>query len=115
MATNKPAYKGETHSAARSIPIPTANAVIAGLTECFGPLSLRVYMENHDDVVLAGLEHPFELIDTPQNGDVPDLLDLTKNDIVVIAGSAYTVVSHSKPTSRSRPCPAKPVADFLPP
>lgn len=25
---------------------------------------------------------------------MPDLLDLTKNDIVVIAGSAYTVVSH---------------------
>lgn len=118
MADSAPGAPGDPHGADRSIPIPTANAVLAGLTDCFGPLSVRVYMERHNDTILAGLTHPFDLVDT-KDGDVPDLIDLTSNDVVVVAGSAvrtsltpkypsvellihfnpqYTVISHSKHT-----------------
>ena len=74
------------------IPIDTANAVLHGLEECLGPLDVRLYMEQHNSSMLARISHPFRLVDT--RDDTGDLVDLAKNEVLVVAGSSYTQLAH---------------------
>ena len=74
------------------IPIPMANNVLDGLEQCLGPLDVRLYMERHNSTMLAGIKHSFTLVDTGK--DVDDLLDLSKNEILLVAGSSYTELAH---------------------
>lgn len=85
-------FPGDPRNPDRSIPIPTANAVLSGLTACLGPLSVRLYMENHNATMLADITHPYTLVDT--RDDLGDLLDLASNDVLVVSGSSYTTAAH---------------------
>lgn len=90
MSTN--AFTDDPLTPSRSIPIETANDVVSTLETCLGPLDLKVYMEAHNNTMLAGLSHPFTLVDS--GSDLADLLDLVRNDILVVAGSGYTTTAH---------------------
>ncbi|KAK4705599.1 hypothetical protein P7C70_g600, partial [Phenoliferia sp. Uapishka_3] len=85
-------FGNDKRTADRSIPIPVANSVISGLKKCLGPLSLTVYMENHNDTVLADLNHPFTVVDTPS--PIDDLVELMKHEVLVVAGGGYTQAAH---------------------
>lgn len=76
----------------RSIPLPTANRVLSTLEACLGPLDVKVFMENHNATILHDLTHRFTLVDS--GSDLDDLLDLAKNEVLVVAGSAYTTTAH---------------------
>ncbi|KAM0753999.1 hypothetical protein T439DRAFT_332446 [Meredithblackwellia eburnea MCA 4105] len=76
----------------RSILIPTANRVLKGLQTCLGDLDVKTYMENHNDTMLANLDHPSVVVDT--HDDIGDMVDLAQNEIMIVAGSGYTMTTH---------------------
>ncbi|KAK4702233.1 hypothetical protein P7C70_g3991, partial [Phenoliferia sp. Uapishka_3] len=85
-------FGGDTREEYRSIPISRANEVIHGLEECLGHLSLRIYMEAHNSTMLEEIDHPFLLVDSGR--DLDDLLDLTSNEVLIVAGSGYTMMAN---------------------
>jgi hypothetical protein len=76
----------------RSTPIPKAAELLRKLRECGVHDELSVYMEGHNDTMLAGLGEPYRIVDT---GDgIKDLIDIASNRLMILDVSSWTVLAH---------------------
>lgn len=76
-----------------SMDIVHINNIVRDARERFGPLDIKLVMENHDSMVLDHLNFgDYELVDTGDS--VADLKTLADNDLLLLGGSSYGATAH---------------------
>jgi hypothetical protein len=76
-----------------SMDIVHINNIVRDARDRFGPLDIKLVMENHDAMVLDHLNFgDYELIDTGDS--VADLKTLADNDLLLLGASSYGATAH---------------------
>ncbi|ORY81219.1 hypothetical protein BCR35DRAFT_304067 [Leucosporidium creatinivorum] len=76
-----------------SMDIVHINNIVRDARERFGPLDIKLVMENHDSMVLDHLNFgDYDLIDTGDS--VADLKVLANNDLLLLGASSYGATAH---------------------
>jgi hypothetical protein len=78
-------------SPSRSTPIEKGAEMLRKLRQCGMRDELSVYMEWHNDTMLAGLGEPYRVVD---RDSIEDLLDLAANRLLILDIGSWTILAH---------------------